>query len=52
MARSRDGRKYIAYSRIADEGGEPHIWVMKANGTGAKRLTTGPQADTGVTWGP
>ena len=48
---SADG-EYIAYSRIAHEDDEPHIWVMKANGTGAKRLTTGPQADTGVTWGP
>ena len=46
---SPDG-KYIAYAS-ARVGRQPDVWIMNADGSGAQRLTTAPEWDSGATWG-
>ncbi len=46
---SPDGRR-IAFSSVRD--GTSHIYVMSADGTGTRRLTTGLQNDNHPSWSP
>jgi Tol biopolymer transport system component len=47
---SPDG-EYIAFGREGDDGGNPDIWIMKADGTSPARLTNAPEWDSLPTWG-
>lgn len=42
----------IAFSRLDNRVGESDIFVMKADGTGVKRLATKPVGDTSPAWSP
>lgn len=46
---SRDGR-WIAFSAVPEAGQEPNLYVMKADGSGKTRLTSGPDKDAYATW--
>ncbi len=46
---SPDGKR-IAFT--ASEGGNSDVWVMNADGTGARKLTTGPALDLSPAWSP
>ena len=46
---SPDGRR-IAFSRAVD--GRAHLFVMNADGTGAKQITDGPDDDVHPSWSP
>jgi TolB protein len=46
---SPDGTK-IAFA--ATEGGNSDVWVMNADGTGARRLTSDPALDLSPSWSP
>ena len=46
---SPDGRR-IAFSRAA--GGRAHVFVMNADGTGARQITEGPDDDVHPSWSP
>jgi TolB protein len=46
---SLDGKR-IAYTRLA--GSRGHIWVMRADGTGQQRVTSGAANDDDPAWAP
>jgi len=46
---SPDGRR-VAY--CLTEGGNTDVWVMNADGSGARRLTRDPSIDVSPTWSP
>jgi Tol biopolymer transport system component len=37
---------------VSDRGGTPKIYVMNADGSGLRKLTTGPHADSRPAWSP
>jgi Tol biopolymer transport system component len=48
-AMSRDGR-WIAFSAVDEAGKQPNLYVMKADGSGKMRLTSGPDKDAYASW--
>jgi Tol biopolymer transport system component len=50
-ALSPDAR-WIAFSAVAKAGAQPNLYLMRSDGTGRRRLTTGESKDAYATWAP